>query len=197
MRSLMLQYITRFFKPELQAAAHTKHNRHNRRHKDSKGDGALSLDELKDQAATRGSEVLLPGLQQHAPLPHPCPHLSHKLSYPFTCLAQPLVPTAAFSIGPTVRPDQLRSTWNGVSIPSTDGPKDSKQMAAFVRPWQMLTALHPAGGHNLAAEGDGGVDGGAGEGAGAGAGAGVAAAHGSSSSIVSSTADIEELFGDR
>ena len=49
---------------------------------------------------------------------------------------KPIIQPGAFAIGPTVPAGGMNKTLTAVSIPSVDGPKDSRQAAAFVRPWQ-------------------------------------------------------------
>ena len=105
-------------------------------------------------------------------------------------LPQPIINPAAFAIGPSVPAGGMNKTLTSVSIPSVDGPKDNKQMAAFVRPWQMTTPITPGGAHTLVGDSsefpgldDTGVDRDSGE--------------QDNGSTGESLPHIEEMFGDR
>jgi len=94
----------------------------------------------------------------------------------------PIVDPAAFAIGPNIPAGGMNKTLASVSIPSVDGPKDNKQMAAFVRPWQATTS--GSGTHALSADEDGG------NGTDAGSEGGASAAK-------DTLPHIEDMFGDR
>lgn len=116
-RDLMLRYITSFFEPEL-ADAKRRTGSHGR---------------------SQGRSGRLGMAQRY--LGDPSVTLAHLHKTAVTNRNQmPVVSTAAFAIGPNVPAGGMNKTLTSVSIPSVDGPKDSKQMAAFVRPWQAATA---------------------------------------------------------
>lgn len=135
LREVMLRYITEFYKPELAAAERGSRRGHHGRH-----------GRTRQERLGIAQKVAAPGLT--------LAELNKTATS--TRNAAPIVSPEAFAIGPSVPVGQTNKSLHAVSIPSVDGPKDSRQMAAFVRPWQTITPLHPGGSSALV--GDGAAD---------------------------------------
>ena len=113
-RNLMLRYITAFFSPELEDAKRRSTRR-------GRGDRGRNERLGMAQRYVGDADVTLAHLHKAA--------VENRHT-------KPIIQPGAFAIGPTVPAGGMNKTLTAVSIPSVDGPKDSRQAAAFVRPWQ-------------------------------------------------------------